>query len=466
MDKLLYDETSIHSIVAYSQRLENKSIDQVNCEQHSYAGVQQNYPQQQIEQNKKNKGGFGNYLEEAYFGKKNDNKSQPDFPFAKLELKASPLKTLSNYEVRVKERLVLNHFTFTDLDKEVFDSSHFKEKNEHILLVFYHYKNDVPYGDLKIQLSDVWNCLKEDEFQIRQDWQTIVDKIHAGKAHEISEGDTLYLGACTKGATAESSMQVQPHSEIKARGRAFCFKLGYINHIFQILSQRKEHRNEFEKRLLSANESFNDKIFSAYKPFLKKSAEEICKLLGRTYNPKDKSRYANIAREIIGLNKTETNLYEFNAADIQFKTIRVEPNGKSKESMSFKHIDFCDIVNEEWEDSYFYNAITSKFVLILFKRDADELEYYLDRVLLWQIPKGDYAEFEKVWIDTRDKIKNGDYEHFIKISDNPVSHVRPHAKNAADTMLTPQGTQEKKKCFWINQKYIQEKILNPIYRND
>ena len=38
-----------------------------------------------------------------------------------------------------------------------------------------------------------------------------------------------------------------------------------------------------------------------------------------------------------------------------------------------------------------------------------------------------------------------------------------HGKNAKDLMVTPQGTQEKKMCFWINQKYLQDKILTPIY---
>lgn len=464
MGMLLYDDTNIASIVKYAQQLENKTVDSVNYEQHSYGGMHQDVPNVRTMQNKNNKGGFGNFLEEAYFGKKNDNKSRPDFPAAKLELKASPLKMLSNCEIKVKERLVLNHFTFCDIDKENFDTSHFKEKNENLLIVFYHYDNNIPYGDLKIHLADIWSCLKEDEFQIRQDWETIIAKIHAGKAHEISEGDTLYLGACTKGATAESSMQTQPHSEIKARGRAFCFKLGYINHIFQILSQRKMHRTELERRILAPNEIFENKIQSLYAPYIGKFAEEICRMLGRNYNPKDKSRYANIARSIIGLNKSETNLYEFNAADIQFKTIRVEPDGKSKESMSFKHIDFCEIVSEDWEESYFYSAITSKFVLILFKRDFSDSEYYLDRILFWQVPVEDYPEFEKVWTDTRDKIRCGDYEHFIKIRDNPVSHVRPHAKNASDVIITPQNTYEKKKCFWINQEYIQKKILDTIYK--
>lgn len=465
MGKLLYDEASIPSIVEYAQRLENKTIDEVNCEQNSYAGIHHNSQRIGQNQDKKNKGAFGNYLEEAYFGKKNDNKSQADFPLAHLELKASPLKMLSNYEVRVKERLVLNHFTFSGIDKETFENSHFKEKNENILLVFYHYDSKLLPGSLKIQIADLWQCLKEDEAQLRADWQTIVNKVHAGKAHEISESDTLYLGACTKGATATTSMQVQPHSNIKARGRALCFKTCYINHIYQILLQRKQHGRILENRILSENETFEQKINALFNPYLKKSAEEICAMRGENYNRANKSRYADIARKIVGLKKSEDNLYEFNASGIQLKTIRVEPNGTSIESLSFKNVDFCGIVDEEWEESDFYSAITSKFIFVLFKHDSKDSEYYLDRVVFWQIPESDYQIFKEVWEDTKQKIQDGDYKHFVKLSENHVSHIRPKGKNAKDVMYTPQKTLEKKKCFWINQEYIQKNVLDPIYRN-
>ena len=39
MSDLLYNEKSIPSIVKYAQRLENKTIDEVNFEQSSYKGV-------------------------------------------------------------------------------------------------------------------------------------------------------------------------------------------------------------------------------------------------------------------------------------------------------------------------------------------------------------------------------------------------------------------------------------------
>lgn len=37
---------------------------------------------------------------------------------------------------------------------------------------------------------------------IQSDWEKIVNKVKIGEAHNLSEGDTLYLGACTKGSTA------------------------------------------------------------------------------------------------------------------------------------------------------------------------------------------------------------------------------------------------------------------------
>lgn len=40
----------------------------------------------------------------------------------------------------------------------------------------------------------------EDLKQIEEDWNLIIKKIRDGKAHEISEADTMYLGACTKGS--------------------------------------------------------------------------------------------------------------------------------------------------------------------------------------------------------------------------------------------------------------------------
>ena len=36
---------------------------------------------------------------------------------------------------------------------------------------------------------------------------------------------------------------------------------------------------------------------------------------------------------------------------------------------------------------------------------------------------------------TRDKVREGDHTHFIRSTEHPICHVRPKAKNAADTIF-------------------------------
>ena len=67
--------------------------------------------------------------------------------------------------------------------------------------------------------------------QIKQDWQDIVSLIKLGRAEDLSESNTQYLGAATKGATTAKSMTTQPFSKLKARGRGFSYKTSLMRQI-------------------------------------------------------------------------------------------------------------------------------------------------------------------------------------------------------------------------------------------
>ena len=71
-------------------------------------------------------------------------------------------------------------------------------------------------------------------------------------------------------------------------------------------------------------------------------------------------------------------------------------------------------------------------------------------------------EYRKLWEDTKQKVIDGDYSHFITSKENYVGHIRPKGRDSNDLMETPQGTLEKKKCFWINASYIAEQIKKAI----
>lgn len=462
-----YNETSIDDILIYARRLEGSTINDANQKFGTNEGgiVVESDDLSFDGKEYRGKGSFGQALEEIYFGKQNDNVSEPDFSEAKLELKASPLKYIKNNTIRVKERLVLNHFRYEEMDKEVFETSHFLIKNAVILLVFYFYSKNQKPESQKVDLVDIWRCLDEDMVQIQEDWETIVQKIHDGKAETISEGDTMYLGACTKGATKATNYQKQPHSDVLAQSRALCFKQSYMNMIYNKLKHRQIARIEKkdepikERYFLSGSETnFNCKVLELFAPYLGKPCLDITNSL--SLKSDGKAKFALIARHILGFKKKSDSFYEFDAANVQVKTIRVEVNGKIKESMSFKPIVYNDIINQEWEDSDFYQELISKFIFVIFRRIDNSSDYYLSDVKIWNMPESDLQIVQNVWNSAKKDIGIDNFSNLPKLSDHLIAHVRPHGRNSQDKMVTPSGRYEYKRSFWLNKQYIEEVIVN------
>ena len=457
-------------LLAYARELEGKTINIVNAEHAEQSLLlkenQPDFPAKEY----KGKGQFGEYIEENYFGKENDSISKPDFDEVGVELKVVPLKKLQSGELRVKERLVLNTFRYIDIVKEKFESSHFLEKDSLLLLIFYLHNNALALGDKEIDLVDYWEVLKHDFNQIKADWEYIVDKIKAGKAHELTEGDTLYLGACTKGSTADKSMQTQPFSNVKARGRALCFKISYINFIYKLLSEERNKRRKAIKESSIYNTDakwipLEQRIHQLVDKFKGMDGREIYSYLSIPYNPKNKSRYALIARSMLGFSSKNKNYYEFEAANIQVKAIRVEKNGIVKQSMSFRNIPFTEIISQDWEDSYFYEELTSKFIFMVFKESQDNNDFYFSDVYLWNMPSDDIEVAHAVWEEAKQKVIDGDYEHMPAMGNNDIAHVRPKGSDSKDLTPTPQGFLEKKKCFWLKNTYIKS-VIEELERHD
>src|SRR5699024_4257900 len=177
--------------------------------------------------NKRAKGGLGQVVEESYFGYEINSSSKPDFEYLNIELKVTPFKHNKNGTLSAKERLVLNIINYMEeIDYEFFDSS-FWRKNQKLLLMFYEWIPEKNRKDYRIIKSLLFSYPDEDLEIIKQDWELIVNKIKAGKAHELSEGDTNYLGACTKGANRKQ-LRKQPYSDIDAMQRAFSLKQSYM----------------------------------------------------------------------------------------------------------------------------------------------------------------------------------------------------------------------------------------------
>ena len=421
------------------------------------------------------KGGLGTSVEYYHYDYEPNSESRPDFPEAGLELKCTPLKLLADNSMGSKERLVLNIINFIEEADKTFETSSFWNKNKFLLLMFYLHESGVNPVDMLFKLIRTWKFPEEDLKIIKDDWDKIHSMILAGKADELTEGLTFYLAACMKGSRAGEEMREQPYSEKLAQQRAYSLKSGYINKILltsyldsnirQQLNISSQRLDALQKKYSSENvvknvkvykrgETFEELIERKMSPYYGKTVEQIVNELGVELNPSSKDFAYHVCRAMLGVKSKK--IQEFENAGVSLKTVVLEANRNYiKESMSFPYIRFVDIVNQDWEDSNWYNMLTSKFFFVVFRKSNDGVKYYmtLEKVFFWNMPRTDLDIAEELWNDTKRKVMNNDYDNFITTKSHPVCHVRPHGTKG-QTVDTPQGIRVQPKCFWLNNDYI------------
>ena len=414
-----------------------------------------------------NKGGLGQMIEKYLFGIQTNNESEPDFMPAGIELKATPYKKIKGDKLSAKERLVLNIINYMDEWKNDFRHSHFWMKNNTIQLLWYLWEPDKDYKDFKITHERLMELVKsEDIKQIESDWNYIVNKIKDGKAHELSEADTMYLGACTKGANSNSKRE-QPFSNMKAMQRAFCFKTSYMT---QLVRKYIGNYSDVEKVLKGTKDTFNQYVSEVINKYKGKSQKELM----REFKIDSKAKNINsmLISRMFNVKGKLADTEEFQKANIIPKTIRIEENGRIKESISFPAFKYTELINQNWEDSDLREQLeTTKYMFFVFKKIKGE--YIFKGIKLWNMPETDIeSSVMEMWKKTYNTVKNGNIvktvvngvrkTNFPGMSENEVCHVRPHGRNAKDTSPLPIAdkvtgvTEYTKHCFWINNNYIKE----------
>ncbi|MFA6536305.1 MAG: Sau3AI family type II restriction endonuclease [Candidatus Paceibacterota bacterium] len=416
----------------------------------------------------KRKGFLGDLVEKYFFDINPGNISEPDFKIAEVELKTTPLKKHSNNKLVSKERLVFSMINYDTVVNETWKLSSFLKKNKSLLLMFYLWIENKSILDYEFKFVHLLNLLEdisnEDVFQIQKDWEYIVSKIKRGEAHLLSEGDTYYLGACTKAANSRV-VRDQPMNRAPAKPRAFSFKQQYINYLIKtkLLGEKTNTDSIFKKQ--RRIETIEDLIKEKFSAFIGKTDKEILKKLGSNLGTKAKSYKRLIVNRILGVNSN--NIEELEKANITLKVITLESSGTLRESMSFPAFDYKDLMIQIWNDDeeesmadFHLQLETKKFLFVVFQKQKGSGDILLKKTMFWNFPMKDIAEAENVWKKTVDCINDGRYDELPKIKDSKVAHVRPHGKDSTDTIETPQKTLEMKRCFWLNAKYIQQAIEN------
>ena len=471
MQVLPYNDKDIFSIFEYSKHLINKCL-------RDFAPKAEE---------RKGKGGLGQLVEELFFHYDTNSRQEADFAFVHAELKCTPLKKrVKTNDLDIKERLVCSMINYKQDWTKPFEQSHFYEKCLIMLIMFYLHQPGVSKLDLHFVYAALWRIPEKDLLIIRRDYETIIDKIRKGLAHTLSEGDTMYLGACRKGQKCDTLME-QPNSDIGAPRRAWSLKPAYMRIVLEEVKQNNQEGAYCNYHIPTSSlnsifpveelrsRSIEEITKSRFAPFMGKDYLELINLL--SLKPScAKSKYAIIANKIVGkgiasnVNRTE----EFQKAGLTMKTIRVASDGSIKESMSFENIDYDEIVTcKVWEDSRLYELFSSRFLFVVFRESSKALilpngktekQYVLDKVGFWTMPQKDLKRAKQYWQSIRRNVRSNhiDTKYFWSLSDDKDFHVRPKARKAADLTENPNGGQAKKYCYWFNAKFIKKIIDNEL----
>ena len=464
--KLEYDEFNPVSIEEYARKLIGKTFLEV-CEEdigkQSIIKEEGNYKADH--ENKKRKGGLGELIEERYFHYHSNNDARPDFDKAGVELKVTPYKKNKNGSISAKERLVLTMIDYYSVINEDFFESHMWQKARLILLIYYLYDKEIKDRlNYEIGYVKLFSPPESDMKIIQHDFEVITQKIREGKAHELSEADTLYLGAAPT-ASSSKVRRKQPCSDELAKPRAFAFKNSYMTYVLNhyIIPDKNTYEPIIKKNI---DETFEEYIINTINQYRNYTVDELCDLFYSDNEKIPKSLGALLVYRMLEIKGNQAE--EFVKANIVIKTIRLKQNNKIKENMSFPTFKFKELVEEEWEDSAFGNYLReTRFLFVVYKYDVNE-KLRLKGCQFWNIPYADLeGNVKTVWEQTKKVIQNG-----LKIevkkgklssnlpakSENPVCHVRPHGKNSEDRYELPDGRTYPKQCFWLNNTYIASQL--------
>ena len=428
--------------------------------------------------NKSNKGGLGGFIEENVFKYSANSDDNPDFIDAGIELKVTPVKKNQDGTYSSKERLVLNMINYINEVDKTFETSSFFNKNRRLLIWFYLWSKGASAENYRITNYDLFEFEHSVQYQtIKRDWEIIHKKIVDGKAHEISESDTTFLAACTKGANS-TILTSQPNSLIKAKPRAYAFKNGFMTRLYRQLIHAIAPYSSF----VSDDEWMKNPLEEIYKEKLSvyrgMSIQDLKHKFNLKTNPKDIT--FKIAQKMLGLEGKSSSTQEMADAGIKLKTIRLTKNGTPHESMSFPAFDFCELLDKKWEESDIREDFVDWKLMFFIFRDDEYGVSRFERIIFWNIPnKLVDGEIKKMYefcadllkkgkivkeIDAKGRIKDYFPKETKERGGNGVCHVRPHGRIAADTFQLPVPdrltgkTSYTKQCFWFNKLFIKKII--------
>ena len=459
------------------------------------------------------KGLLGHVVETGFYKYPRNSNSKADFEELDIELKVTGYVKNKNGDRRAKERLVLSKINFNEIVNETFESSHVLGKCRKMLIIWYEYDPSKEAKEFLITDYQLYDMSKD--FKIfSNDFEIIKNKVLDGRAHELSEGDTSYLGACTKARTS-SDRTTQPYSKVLPKPRAFSLKNSYMTGILResvkqtkFLNFKASHENHLKtktannknkiethkqitltqftelqgKNKLDTHKQttphqFNESsendfktvleyVKNELKPYFGKTQIEILEeITGKRYNEKiPKNISKMISDELIGKDEDLPEKDDlFAKTSFIIKNLPIQENGKPRERMSFKTISLSDF-KTDWGKSYWKNYFEETTLIVICYKEKNKSRNgfrVLSDVKQITFNEDDLNSFEKTYNQIKLAIEKRNVELLPTSTNgfkNQMLEIAPKGVKGDDAYVNFFKRDKTKVTFMISKKLLYNKL--------
>lgn len=313
------------------------------------------------------KGVVGTIIEQCVLGYPPDSKQEPDLIVVdgaeqiKTELKSTGmvLKSEPKKHYVAKEPMSITGVGIYDLiQQDSFFTSHFWQKLEHLLIVYYHYDSDRPvspyeYRQFKIKGYEFHEFNNDDKAALKQDWENVYDLVrrvvyrHSG-VHDKEWKEAVkqdYIDVHGELRPILNYIDLAPKFPPRFRLKKPIVSMMIANHFGYALEQlpgRYSVLSDIDKRC----EVFT-RIYSG------KTIRELISELNISL-PDDKENKAITERIAVAMfgGKAErmSDIDVFAKFGLIGKTVVMTPKGGRTEDMKLFHVDFNEFTQTEIED--------------------------------------------------------------------------------------------------------------------
>jgi len=409
-----------------------------------------------LQTKKQDKGILGKVVETGFYGYSLNNLAQADFANIGVELKVSGFRTLKKGGWSAKERISLSQINYNDMIHEPFEFSSVISKSKKLLFVWYEYIKGGDKKDFVIHDFQLYDLSKIEPI-IRNDYNMIQQKVAAGLAHKLSEGESVILGAAPKGAAGQT--RSQPNSPIPAPTRAFSLKNSFLRGVLN------EHRQNLPTKL-TIQLTPEDWVWDQIKSYKGIKQLDILKMVDPEYvigkTPKNLSDM--LTRRIIGNEKQLEKLEIFNKSTYKIKSIPIEKDYTPIEKGTFHTLNISHF-EDSWEESewkLFFEESTFLYMGYIGRDQNNKSLVNGERILHCLFKVTFTADEIERFGETYKLIKNAIEQNDISLL--PTATNYPDIPLVISTKATKTGAYnlfmagESTACFMFNKEFLHKKF--------